>query len=65
MFVPHGYALVVVDVRGTGASFGCRDSFRSPAERQDYAEVIEWVAAQDWCDGRLGATLPPPRAIRR
>jgi putative CocE/NonD family hydrolase len=56
MFVPHGYALVVVDVRGTGASFGCRDSFRSPAERQDYAEVIEWVAAQDWCDGRLGAT---------
>ena len=37
MFVPRGYALVVVDVRGTGASFGCRDSFRSPAERQDYA----------------------------
>ena len=56
MFVPRGYALVVVDVRGTGASFGCRDSFRSPAERQDYAEVIEWVAAQGWCDGRLGAT---------
>jgi putative CocE/NonD family hydrolase len=56
MFVPRGYALVVVDVRGTGASFGCRDSFRSPAERQDYAEVIEWVAAQEWCDGRLAAT---------
>ncbi|MEE8453296.1 MAG: CocE/NonD family hydrolase [Limibaculum sp.] len=56
MFVPRGYALVVVDVRGTGASFGCRDSFRSPAEREDYAEVIEWVAAQDWCNGRLGAT---------
>jgi putative CocE/NonD family hydrolase len=56
MFVPRGYALVVVDVRGTGASFGCRDSFRSPAEKADYAEVIDWVAAQDWCDGRLGAT---------
>lgn len=56
MFVPRGYALVVVDVRGTGASFGCRDSFRSPAERADYAEVIDWVAAQDWCDGRLAAT---------
>lgn len=56
MFVPRGYALVVVDVRGTGASFGCRDSFRSPAERADYAEVIEWVAAQPWCDGRLAAT---------
>ena len=56
MFVPRGYALVVVDVRGTGASFGCRDSFRSPAERADHAEVIEWVATQPWCDGRLGAT---------
>ncbi|MDH3667926.1 MAG: CocE/NonD family hydrolase [Paracoccaceae bacterium] len=56
MFVPRGYALVVVDVRGTGASFGCRDSFRSPAERADYEEVIEWAAGQDWCDGNLGAT---------
>ena len=56
MFVPRGYALVVVDVRGTGASFGCRDSFRSPAERADYEEVIEWVVGQDWCDGNLGAT---------
>src|SRR5215475_11619500 len=36
MFVPRGYALVVVDVRGTGASFGTRDSFRSPREREDY-----------------------------
>ncbi len=56
MFVPRSYALVVVDVRGSGASFGCRDSFRSPKERADYAEVMRWVAAQDWCDGRLGAT---------
>jgi predicted acyl esterase len=31
MFVPRGYVLVVVDVRGSGASFGTRDSFRSPA----------------------------------
>ena len=35
-FVPRGYAVVVVDVRGTGASFGTRDSFRSPRERDDY-----------------------------
>src|SRR5207244_9826819 len=27
MFVPRGYAVVVVDARGTGASFGTRDSF--------------------------------------
>jgi len=56
MFVPRGYALVVVDVRGTGASFGMRDSFRSPAEREDYATIMDWVVDQDWCDGRLGAT---------
>ena len=30
LLVPRGYALVTVDVRGTGASFGTRESFRSP-----------------------------------
>ncbi|MBT5296787.1 MAG: CocE/NonD family hydrolase [Rhodospirillaceae bacterium] len=56
MFVPRGYALVVVDVRGSGASFGCRDGFRSPAERLDHYDVADWVAGQDWCDGNIGAT---------
>ncbi|GAB4235905.1 MAG: CocE/NonD family hydrolase [Methyloligellaceae bacterium] len=56
MFVSRGYAMVVVDVRGTGASFGSRDSFRSPAEREDFRAVMDWVAGQDWCNGRLGAT---------
>ncbi|MFH5927127.1 CocE/NonD family hydrolase [Roseomonas xinghualingensis] len=54
--VPRGYAVVVVDVRGTGASFGTRDSFRSPREREDSREIADWVTAQPWCDGRLGAT---------
>ena len=56
LFVPRGYALVAVDVRGTGASFGTRDSFRSPRERDDYARIAEWVVAQPWSDGRIGAT---------
>jgi predicted acyl esterase len=56
LFVPRGYALVAVDVRGTGASFGTRDSFRSPREREDYARIAEWVTAQPWSDGRIGAT---------
>lgn len=55
-FVPRGYALVVVDARGTGASFGTRDSFRSPRERADSAVIADWIAAQPWSDGRLGAT---------
>lgn len=55
-FVPRGYALVVVDVRGTGASFGTRDSFRSPRERDDYREIADWIVAQPWCNGIIGAT---------
>ncbi|MDB5592215.1 CocE/NonD family hydrolase [Enterovirga sp.] len=55
-FVPRGYALVVVDTRGTGASFGTRDSFRSPREREDSREVADWIVSQPWSDGRIGAT---------
>jgi putative CocE/NonD family hydrolase len=56
LFVPRGYAVVVVDVRGTGASFGTRDSFRSPKEREDSREIADWVVAQPWSNGSLGAT---------
>ena len=56
MFVPRGYALVAVDVRGSGASFGCRDGFRSPKERLDHHDIADWVAGQSWCTGRIGAT---------
>ena len=56
MFVPRGYALVVVDARGTGASFGTRDSFRSPRERDDYRAIADWIVAQPWSDGAIGAT---------
>lgn len=55
-FVPHGYAVVVVDVRGTGASFGTRDALRSPKERDDSYEIAEWIVRQPWSDGRIGAT---------
>ncbi|WP_332686970.1 CocE/NonD family hydrolase [Bosea sp. (in: a-proteobacteria)] len=56
LFVPAGYALVVVDVRGTGASFGTRDSFRSPREREDCHAMADWIVAQPWSDGTIGAT---------
>ncbi|MGE0752467.1 MAG: CocE/NonD family hydrolase [Variibacter sp.] len=55
-FVPRGYAVVVVDVRGTGASFGTRDSFRSPREREDFGQIADWIVAQTWSDGQIGAT---------
>nr|WP_245162135.1 CocE/NonD family hydrolase [Brevibacterium marinum] len=56
LFTPAGYNVVVVDVRGTGASFGHREGFRSPTERNDYCEVAEWVCRQVWSDGRVGVT---------
>jgi uncharacterized protein len=55
-FVPRGYALVVVDVRGTGASFGVREAFRSPKERDDYCEIVDWIVLQGWSNGAVGAT---------
>jgi hypothetical protein len=48
--------VVVVDARGTGASFGTRDSFRSPRERVDYKAIADWIVDQPWSDGRIGAT---------
>ena len=55
-FVPYGYALVVVDVRGTGASFGTRDALRSPREHADSREIADWIVCQPWSDGSIGST---------
>ena len=55
-FVPRGYALVTVDVRGCGASFGTRDCFRSPRERDDHRRIADWIVAQPWSSGVIGST---------
>ena len=55
LFTHAGLALVRVDVRGTGASFGTWAGPWSPQEIADLAEVVDWVATQEWCNGRIGA----------
>ncbi|ADB51765.1 CocE/NonD family hydrolase [Conexibacter woesei] len=50
-----GYALVLVDARGSGASFGSRDAELSRREIEDYGEVLDWIARQPWSNGRAGA----------
>jgi len=50
-----GYALVVVDVRGSGASFGQWSQLWSPQEIADLGEVVDWIVAQPWSNGRVGA----------
>lgn len=54
LFNGAGFALVVADARGTGASFGTRAGELSEREIKDYAGLIGWIAAQPWSNGRVG-----------
>jgi putative CocE/NonD family hydrolase len=54
-FLQQGYAWVDVDVRGSGASFGTRPIAWSPAEIKDGAEIVDWIIAQPWSNGKVGA----------
>ncbi|MFC9250427.1 CocE/NonD family hydrolase [Amycolatopsis thailandensis] len=48
-----GYAVVVQDVRGV---FGSGGVFAPHVhEAEDGAEAVRWLAAQEWCDGAVGA----------
>jgi len=51
----HGYAVVVADGRGSGASFGSRRAECAPEEIEDYGEVLDWIVRQPWSNGRVGA----------
>lgn len=55
--VNNGYAHIIVDIRGTGGSEGqMRGNYNTagPGEGKDIYDVVEWIAAQDWCDGNVG-----------
>lgn len=53
-FAKRGYAYVVQDVRGR---FGSEGAFNPLlAEGADGYEVLSWVAAQPWCNGRIGTS---------
>lgn len=55
LFCSRGLALVTVDVRGTGASFGRWAGPWSSSEVADLGEVVDWIVAQPWSNGRVGA----------
>jgi putative CocE/NonD family hydrolase len=53
-FARNGYAGVRVDLRGSGDSDGVlRDEYLQ-RELDDGLEVLRWIAAQPWCNGRVG-----------
>lgn len=52
-WVPRGYVHVIANVRGTGGSGG-EFGFFDSQERRDMHDLVEWAAAQPWCDGNVG-----------
>ena len=54
-YVLRGYAFVVVDMRGTGASFGKQWPL-TPQIGADGAAVTQWIASQEWSNGNVGMT---------
>jgi predicted acyl esterase len=51
-FLPHGYAIVQLAVRGTGTSGGCMDLL-GPSEQHDLDQAITWLAEQPWSNGNV------------
>jgi putative CocE/NonD family hydrolase len=51
--VRHGYAVIVAERSGTGASSGVADLSHAAAAREA-SDILDWIAAQPWSNGRIG-----------
>ncbi|MGW5200014.1 CocE/NonD family hydrolase [Streptomyces spiralis] len=49
----HGYAFVMVDLRGFGGSTGCLD-WGGPGEQADVRAAVSWASHQPWSTGAVG-----------
>ncbi|MDZ4288064.1 MAG: CocE/NonD family hydrolase [Prosthecobacter sp.] len=52
-FAKRGYVVAVADSRGRFDSEGQWDPF-DPRHKTDGYDLVEWLAAQPWCDGKVG-----------
>lgn len=52
-WVKEGYVVAQADIRGMHASEGSAGML-TDQDAADYATFIEWAAAQEWCNGRVG-----------
>lgn len=50
----RGYAGCRLDIRGTGSSPGIALDEYTEIETQDGYDAVEWLAAQPWCNGKVG-----------
>ncbi len=53
-FAGHGYVSARIDIRGSGDSDGVLSDEYLPLEQADGVEVIRWLAAQEYCSGKVG-----------
>jgi len=53
-YAGHGYVSVRVDARGHGNSDGTPAAAHAATALSDGVEVLDWLAAQPWCDGSVG-----------
>ena len=54
VWATYGYATLAADIAGSGQSTGLLADEYLPREIDDAIAVIEWCAAQPWCDGQVG-----------
>jgi len=54
-FTSYGYAIVLVDVRGTGASFGTWPYPWSRNEIMDGGEIVSWIVSQPWSNRKVAS----------
>src|SRR5579884_4518270 len=54
-FALRGFAVAVVDVRGTGGSQGnLNENYFSPREARDGYDLVEYLGTQPWSTGKVG-----------
>ena len=65
LIATQGYVAVAQDVRGRFASEGLAMAFLNGgwAKRQDGYDTVEWIAAQPWCNGKVGTFGPSALGI--
>ena len=54
-FVPRGYAVALMDLRGTRNTSGCQ-TYGDRDEVFDAVDVVDWIADQEWSNGKVGLT---------
>ena len=55
-FTRFGYATILWDLRGSGASYGRKLCNWVPDITRDTSTLTEWIVSRPWSNGKVGAT---------